>query len=184
MSVFKRFRTSACVLIIGAGISIAVPTMAGAAPGQGKGKANPHKVQGDGKGNGKPHEVEARGNARSPKDTVKEAEAFDNDRDYYTARTRTAGDAVIINRYFSTQGLPPGLAVKPLPPGLRKQLQERGQLPPGLQSRLVAVPGPLGSQLTPLAPYFSRYLLGRDLVVIDTRSNRVAVIRGNVITLR
>ena len=187
MSVSKRFRTLACALIAGAGISIAIPSTAAATPGQGRG---------NGKGN--PEKVEIRSKAKGPKYKAKKAKAVKTEtvqskpivrtvageRDYYTIRTQTTGDGAIMNRYFSTQGLPPGLAGGPLPAGLRNQLRERGELPPGLQSRLVSVPAPLARQLSPLAPYFSRYLLGRDLVVVDTRNNIVALVRGNVITLR
>jgi hypothetical protein len=55
------------------------------------------------------------------------------------------------------EGLPPGLAKRQtLPPGLRKHLRERGELPPGLQKR-----------------FYRSYYSGRDLVIVDTRTNRV-----------
>src|SRR5262245_13638766 len=69
---------------------------------------------------------------------------------------------------FAVAGpLPPGLAKREaLPPGLRKQLHERGTLPPGLEKRLVAVPGPLGTRLPPVPGYYHRYFAGDDLLIV------------------
>jgi len=96
------------------------------------------------------------------------------------------GHRRIVTQYFSRESLPPGLAKRQsLPPGLEKQLRERGHLPPGLQKRLVPVPGPLVSQLPGLPPYYNRYFAGRDLIVVDTRTNViVAVIRDVVVPRR
>ncbi len=77
--------------------------------------------------------------------------------------------------------LPPGLAKREaLPPGLRAQLRERGELPPGLQKRLVAVPAPLIARLPAVPPYYQRYFAGDDLIVVDTRTNRIAAIVRDV----
>jgi hypothetical protein len=82
-----------------------------------------------------------------------------------------------IREYAHGGSLPPGLAKrKSLPPGLRKQLRERGALPPGLQKRLVPVPAPLIARLPPVPPYYSRYFAGDDFIVIDTRTNRIVLI--------
>jgi hypothetical protein len=79
--------------------------------------------------------------------------------------------------YYRTENLPPGLAKRrSLPPGLAKQLRERGTLPPGLQKRLTPVPRPLVSRLPAAPPYYSRYFAGRDLIVVDRRTNRVVAI--------
>jgi hypothetical protein len=62
------------------------------------------------------------------------------------------------------QGLPPGLAKRrSLPPGLAKHVRERGSLPPGLQKRLT--------------PQYRRYRRGHDIVVVDTRTNRIVSVR-------
>ena len=80
----------------------------------------------------------------------------------------------IIRDYYRTGGLPPGLAKREsLPPGLAKQLRERGELPPGLQKRLTPVPSPLAGRLPGLPAYYGRYFAGDELVVLDTRSNRI-----------
>lgn len=91
------------------------------------------------------------------------------------------GNRRVVTEYFRREGLPPGLAKRDsLPPGLAKQLRERGQLPPGLQKRLTPVPPPLLGRLPAAPPYYARYFAGRDLVVVDTRTNRVAAIIRDV----
>ncbi len=87
------------------------------------------------------------------------------------------GHIRVIREYARGGSLPPGLAKREsLPPGLRKQLRERGALPPGLQRRLVPVPAYLVTRLPPVPPYYRRYFAGDDLIVIDTRTHRIAVI--------
>ena len=103
-------------------------------------------------------------------------------------------DAVVIDRdghrrvvteYFSREALPPGLAKRQsLPPGLQKQLHERGRLPPGLDKQFVAVPGPLAARLPPLPPYYNRYFAGRDLIVVDSRTNTIAAVIADVLRPR
>ena len=78
------------------------------------------------------------------------------------------------------RGLPPGLAKRhSLPPGLAKHLRERGRLPPGLQKRLTPVPPGWGSPYPALPRHHVRYFSGRDLVIVDTRTNRVVSIVRN-----
>ena len=87
------------------------------------------------------------------------------------------GHRRIVTEYYRAEGLPPGLSKREsLPPGLARQLHERGRLPPGLQKRLTPVPGPLVGRLPRVPPYYSRYFAGRDLVVVDRRTNRVVAI--------
>jgi len=91
------------------------------------------------------------------------------------------GHRRIIQDYYRNNALPPGLAKRDsLPPGLQKQLRERGELPPGLQKRLTPVPSPLAARLPGLPPYYDRYFLGSDLVVLDRRSNRIAALIPNI----
>lgn len=87
--------------------------------------------------------------------------------------------------YYATtadkhRGLPPGLAKRhSLPPGLAKQLRERGRLPPGLQKRLTPVPYGWSHPHGALSPHQARYFAGRDLVIVDTRTQRVVSIVRN-----
>lgn len=95
------------------------------------------------------------------------------------------GHRRIVTEYFSRESLPPGLAKRQsLPPGLQKQLRERGHLPPGLQKRLVPVPRPLILQLPALPRGFSRYFAGRDLIVVDMRTNAIVAVIPDVVAPR
>ena len=102
---------------------------------------------------------------------------------------RKPGGIVVVDRdghfravreFYARQGLPPGLAKRDaLPPGLSKQLRERGRLPPGLQKRLRPVPRELAARLPPVPRFYDRYFADRDLVIVDSRTNRiVSVIRA------
>ena len=85
------------------------------------------------------------------------------------------GHTRVIHQYVRAGSLPPGLAKREaLPPGLAKQLRERGELPPGLQKRLVAVPGEWERRLPAVPSHYRRYFAGDDLVIVDTRTNRIA----------
>ena len=81
------------------------------------------------------------------------------------------GHRRVITEYFSGESLPPGLA-------------KRQSLPPGLQKRLVPVPAPLISRLPAVPAYYDRYFVGRDLVVVDRRTNTVVAIVPDVVVLR
>lgn len=92
------------------------------------------------------------------------------------------GHVRVIHEYFREGSLPPGLAKRQsLPPGLEKQLHERGELPPGLQKKWVGVPGNLSARLPPMPPYYHRYFAGDDLVVVDTRNNTIAYLIRDVL---
>ena len=92
-----------------------------------------------------------------------------------------AGHRRVVEEFYSSANLPPGLAKREsLPPGLSKQLRERGQLPPGLQKRLTAVPPALGSRLPAMPSHYRRYFAGRDLIYVDNRTNRIVSIIRDV----
>ncbi len=106
--------------------------------------------------------------------------------DRHKERERHAGnhrsEAVIVRQYYSTRGLPPGLAKRrTLPPGLRRQLVVGGHLPPGLEKRLYAVPGDLAVILPDLPYYQRRFFLGVDLLVVDTRRDVVVRVVADVL---
>jgi hypothetical protein len=82
-----------------------------------------------------------------------------------------AGHRRVVEEFYSSRNLPPGLS---------KQLRERGQLPPGLQKRLTAVPPALGSRLPAMPSHYRRYFAGRDLIYVDTRTNRIVSIIRDV----
>lgn len=121
-------------------------------------------AQGRGRGHGKGHESAEQGRAGGD-----EAIAIDR-----------AGHIRVIREYERSGSLPPGLAKRDeLPPGLRKQLREKGELPPGLEKRLVPVPADLEARLPRVPSYDRRYFAGRDLIIVDVRTNHIdAIITG------
>jgi Ni/Co efflux regulator RcnB len=138
---------------------IALPLSSGSAmaAAQGRGRGQAKKAE-------KAEAKQGRGNGRQ--------DAVVIDRDGY---------ARVIREYARGGSLPPGLAKREsLPPGLRRQLRERGTLPPGLEKRWIAVPAPLSARLPPVPQYYHRYFAGDDLVVVDTRTNRIAAIIRDV----
>ncbi len=77
----------------------------------------------------------------------------------------------------SSQGLPPGLAGRPLPPGLQKHIDRTGQLPPGLQKRL---PSGLRNLLPQRAGQDYR-VVGNDIVLIEIATNLILDIMQGVL---
>jgi len=67
--------------------------------------------------------------------------------------------------------LPPGLAKRDqLPPGLEKQLVERGTLPPGLRKKLRRCPEDLERRLPPPPPHCEHAILGGHVVLVNTQT--------------
>ena len=96
----------------------------------------------------------------------------------------TTQEREIISDWFRSNrnGLPPGLAKREsLPPGLQKQLQRNGTLPPGLQKKLTPLPSGLDSRLGSLPSDYLRVVLGRDIILLDRRSNSILDVIANVI---
>ena len=94
----------------------------------------------------------------------------------------------IIEAYYHrggpSRGLPPGLARKDrLPPGLQKHLDRTGKLPPGLQKRLEPLPVQLERRLPRLPEHWERVILGRDVILLDRRTQRILDIIENVVGL-
>ena len=89
------------------------------------------------------------------------------------------GHRRIVRDYYTHGNLPPGLAKRrTLPPGLRMQLHEKGALPPGLRDYYTPVPAAWNSRFQVVPVYYTRYFVGRDLIIIDTRNDTlVSLIR-------
>jgi hypothetical protein len=67
--------------------------------------------------------------------------------------------------------LPPGLAKKDrLSPGLERQLELRGTLPPGLRVRIHAVPVDLERELPPPPPNCEHALIGGHVVLLNSKT--------------
>jgi hypothetical protein len=89
------------------------------------------------------------------------------------------GHARVVREYVTRGNLPPGLAKRrTLPPGLRKQLVEKGTLPPGLRDYYTPVPAEWNGRFPAVPAYYNRYFVGRDLIIVDTRNDTlVSLIR-------
>lgn len=88
-------------------------------------------------------------------------------------------DREVIRAWYSghQSNLPPGLAKKDrLPPGLEKQLEQRGTLPPGLQKRIQPCPEELVRRLPPPPPDCANVLIGGHIVLLNRRTNVVQAV--------
>lgn len=106
------------------------------------------------------------------------------------ARTRdgrivfTERERVLIRDWFRTnrRGLPPGLAKRDrLPPGLEKQLRERGTLPPGLEKRMHPLPIELDRRLPRLPERHRRIVLGGHVIVMSDDTGMIHDIIRDVV---
>ena len=70
-----------------------------------------------------------------------------------------------------------------LPPGLQKQLKRKGQLPPGLQKRLEPFPRDLEVRLPRVSEIGRGVILGRHVLLLDRRTERILDIIEDVVGL-
>jgi hypothetical protein len=99
-------------------------------------------------------------------------------------RVFTQQERVVVTNWFrdNRSGLPPGLAKRDrLPPGLEKQLRERGTLPPGLQKKIQPLPVALERQLQPLPTGWRRVVIAGNVVLMNERTSTVYDIIRNAI---
>lgn len=168
-------RTASFVIASVLGLALAAPSAA-AVDVQGRGHGRGHAAKPD-----KPDKPEKAKKHQRDNKPPKAAKKRDKHDDEVVVVDRD-GHARVIREYRGTGTLPPGLAKRrSLPPGLRRQLVERGTLPPGLRGYLVDVPGPWEARLPNIPPYYHRYFAGDDLVVVDTRTNRIVAIVRDVL---
>ncbi len=96
----------------------------------------------------------------------------------------TQHERVVVSRWFRTNrsGLPPGLAKRDrLPPGLEKQLRERGTLPPGLQKKVQPLPFALEGQLHRLPTGYRRVVIGGNVILMNEKTSVIYDILRNTI---
>lgn len=96
----------------------------------------------------------------------------------------TVGERTIIKSWFTknSSSLPPGLAKRDrLPPGLEKQLQERGTLPPGLQKNIQPMPIEIERQLSPLPTGYRRVVIAGNVILMNPTTGLIYDIVRNVI---
>ena len=101
-------------------------------------------------------------------------------------RVFTKEERTIIKDWFANpqnlKGLPPGLAKKEkLPPGLERQLKERGKLPPGLQKKIQPMPPTLEKQLRILPTGWRRAVIAGNVVMMNEKTAMIYDIVRNVI---
>ena len=93
-------------------------------------------------------------------------------------------EITLIQGWFRTNrsGLPPGLAKREtLPPGLEKQLQQKGTLPPGLQKKIQPLPFELERQLTVLPTGYRRVVIAGNVVLMNPTTGLIYDIVRTVI---
>ena len=82
------------------------------------------------------------------------------------------------------KGLPPGLAKKEkLPPGIRKQLQRNGTLPPGLENKMEPLPKEVEVRMKQLPPECTRVVVGTDIIILDKTTQKILDIIHDVAVL-
>jgi hypothetical protein len=79
----------------------------------------------------------------------------------------TTRERRIIREYYSGDGAN-FTNQKALPPGLRKQLQKTGRLPPGLEKR--RMPSDLEHRLPRYDGPYERTIIGNDLILLDPKT--------------
>lgn len=99
-------------------------------------------------------------------------------RDYYEALNKKKQEQ---QHKTKEKGLPPGLAKREhLPPGLQRHLERHGKLPPGLEKK--RLPGDLSKRLSPVPKGYKRLVVGRDVVLVDERTQVIVDILTGVLT--
>jgi len=96
----------------------------------------------------------------------------------------TKEERILVKNWFTTNrsGLPPGLAKRDrLPPGLEKQLRERGQLPPGLQKKIQPLPPELERKLRILPTGYRRVVIAGNVILMNEKTAVIYDIVRNVI---
>ena len=120
-------------------------------------------AQGKGKGKGKQEPKESAG--EKIRDVLPESQRI------FTVEERTQ-----ITGWFNSNrsGLPPGLAKRDrLPPGLEKQLRERGTLPPGLQKKIQPLPPQLERELRVLPTGYRRVVIAGNVVLMNEKTSLI-----------
>ncbi len=95
----------------------------------------------------------------------------------------SAGERIIRDWFGNSHnlaGLPPGLAKREsLPPGLARQLRERGHLPPGLERHIHDLPADLVLRL-PVERNRRWIMIGGNVILLDETTSLIVDIFENV----
>lgn len=93
-------------------------------------------------------------------------------------------ERTLVTNWFRTNksGLPPGLAKKEkLPPGLERQLREKGTLPPGLQKKIQPLPASLEKQMRLLPTGIRRVVVAGNVILMNEKTHMIYDMVRNVI---
>lgn len=85
----------------------------------------------------------------------------------------TTKEVTLVKTWFrdNRSGLPPGLAKREtLPPGLEKQLRQKGTLPPGLQKKIQPLPVALERQLRVLPTGYRRVVIAGNVILMNEKT--------------
>jgi hypothetical protein len=96
----------------------------------------------------------------------------------------TKEERTLMTNWFRTNksGLPPGLAKKEkLPPGLERQLREKGTLPPGLQKKIQPLPPTLEKQMRILPTGIRRVVVAGNVILMNEKTHMIYDIVRNAI---
>ena len=131
------------------------------------------------------HANQGQGHGQAPSEAPVVA-STDSRAGYASARWFGRDDERAIRDWFSRSenldGLPPGLAKREsLPPGLRRQLDRNGTLPPGLEAQLHPLPDALDRRLLRLPDGVRRVVVGRDVLLVEDRTNVIRDVLRNVL---
>ncbi len=127
-----------------------------------------------GRGNGHGNENSHKGHETSAK---QDESTFHPTKDSSLSLRFSSDDLNIVIGWFAnnTQA---AAANDSLPPGLLRQLRERGHLPPGLAAK--PLPPGLAKKLTPAPRGFDHVLIGHDLVLVELATGSIADVIRNV----
>lgn len=145
-------RFSTVLLLLSGAVALSILPALAQGRGQGQGQ----------QGRGRDHaEEQSHGHQRKNRKTDRDRLRFGN------------RDRGIIAAYYREhrRDLPPGLAKREhLPPGLERQLERNGRLPPGLQKRAVWFPSKLDRRLGPLPTGYGRCWVGSNVLIVNRKT--------------
>ncbi len=98
----------------------------------------------------------------------------------YTEEAQESGKGSGKKGKKNKKGLPPGLAKRSeLPPGLKRQLERNGTLPPGLQKKVL--PSDLQSRLPVEHRGYERVIVDTDVLLVETATGIIRDIVKDVL---
>ena len=120
------------------------------------------------------HSVRITGSAMETSDEPRRADRDQRENSYSFGPEQERVIRVWFSQASNRKNLPPGLAKREsLSPGLERQLQRNGTLPPGLQRRIEPLPVALERQLPPLSQGTRRIVLAGHVILLEVSTSRI-----------